>query len=275
MNSTHPPGKKILTTMAILVIFSFFSSLAHPDPGLLLPGSFKNDSTDIGTSLLLSDTPMENTYQRITPRISNSISLESPLQWTLTMDKSPSFQWDINPMVSANPISSHDYAQLKLYEGKFRDVNYIQQDMAEKIAAESLTQLLETTRTGKKLRSLEKSIANYFTVGYSSHGNSNQRARPLPGKKKHHGSGYKTNDYGFSLSGKLGGSSSYLTSPVFEVHSWFNSMEFNANYNTFEQEVNCELTNRSKDGDAGFKPGLGFTANANEIAAVIKVHLEF
>ncbi|MCP4119706.1 MAG: hypothetical protein GY737_30750 [Desulfobacteraceae bacterium] len=156
------------------------------------------------------------------------------------------------------------------YDGEFRDRDLHERGMAKQIAASSATDILEKTRTGKKLNRFKQSMLNRFKFEYRKDFDTGNAAPVHPGKPSKSGAS-ATEPQGFSFSGKLDDNAS----PVLEFTTRFEPVSISTRFDTLDHELDCEITSRPLNRIMGGKYGLAIKSDGTETEAVFKLKFEF
>jgi hypothetical protein len=159
----------------------------------------------------------------------------------------------------------------EVYDGEFRDRDLEERGMAKQIAASSATDILEKTRTGKKLNRFKRSLTNRFKFEYRKNFDTGNDAPALPGKLSSESDAPKAEPRGFSFSGKLNDNAS----PVLEFNTRFTPVSISTRFDALDHEFDCEIISKPIDRIMGGKYGIGFTSDGSETEAVFKLKFEF
>ncbi len=159
----------------------------------------------------------------------------------------------------------------EIYDGEFRDRDLEERGMAKQIAASSATDILEKTRTGKKLNRFKQSMMNRFKFEYRKNFNTGKASTALPGKLSSESDTSEAEPREISFSGKLDDNAT----PVFEFNMRFAPVSISTRFNTLDHEVNCEVISRPLNRMMGAKYGIGFTSDGSKTEAVFKLKFEF
>lgn len=157
------------------------------------------------------------------------------------------------------------------YDGEFRDRDLEERGMAKQIAASSATDILEKTRTGKKLNRFKQSMINRFKFEFRKDFNTGNASTILPGKLSSESETSKAEPRGISFSGKLNDNAS----PVLEFTTRFAPVSISTRFDTLDHELNCEIISKPLNRMMGVKYGIGFTSDGSETEAIFKLKFEF
>ncbi|MBI9092098.1 MAG: hypothetical protein JEZ12_23040 [Desulfobacterium sp.] len=157
------------------------------------------------------------------------------------------------------------------YDGEFRDRDLEERGMAKQIAAASATDILEKTRTGKKLNRFKQSMINRFKFEYRKNFDTGDASTALPGKLSSESEDSEIKPRVISFSGKLDDNAT----PVLELNARFAPVSISTRFDTLDHELNCEIISRSLNQIMGARYGIGFTSDGSKTEAVFKLKFEF
>ncbi len=193
------------------------------------------------------------------------------------LNKKQSFMaWLNNPLYDKEYLPFPEDERFELYDGEFRNHEYIKADMATQIFAGSMAEIFLQTRPGRELRRIEKHVVRFLNFSYTKNLMDGQATWLLPGQAIVTRAGKKNEkEFGIAFTGKLSGSRDSLGSPIMEINTWYKELALRTKYDQADREFGCELSSRLLDRYTGWHLGLGFVTDPDESAAVMEIFFEF
>ena len=257
--------KKSIVTASIMAVLSFLSigSVLAADSLSLTPQLNSEDSFEAYSNQFQSKMPLANEASY------------TPLEflWAKVVDENNFLHWNNGALFEEGAYFQPGVLEHELYKGKFKNINYIREKMAEKSVFKMAEKVLMETKIAKKVDRVGKKISRYLRMRYLKPGKDEKSLLYLPGQDQ-------------ALPSPDGQEKLYEI--IFSAHLYDQlpgttagcSMEFNSSYYGISTnmefipgngELGMEVTSHWLNTYMGGRTSLEFVTREGEVSSMVKI----
>ncbi|MBF0200043.1 MAG: hypothetical protein HQK66_01795 [Desulfamplus sp.] len=209
------------------------------------------------------------------------------------MEKRDVFPWSTPDIIQEDRFDEVGGMNYELYDGEFRHIDTIRQDIVTELAQGTAEELFKKTRTGQKLDMLSRRIAGYLTVQYLKREDSGSEfimpgrssvsqsvqvknqmylSEPASGGESH-GSG---DIYGLSFSVRLFNDvNSNPLEYALELNSFYLNTMLRIRYEPADERSSLSFTDRRFQEILDCRAALEFVSEPRETYGILRLYFDF
>ncbi|MFK5954579.1 MAG: hypothetical protein QM498_16110 [Desulfobacterium sp.] len=256
--------KKSIMTASIMAVLSllFLGAVLAADSLSLIPRSNFEASFQAYSNQFQSKMPLANK--------ADYTLLES--LWTKVVDENRFLHWNNGELFEEGAYFQPGVLEYELYKGKFKDISYIREKMAERYVLKMAEKMLMETPIAKKVDKFGKEISRHLRMQYIKPGQDEKPLLYLPGQDLESQPDDQEKLYEIIFSAHL---YDQLPGTTFgcsmEVNSSYYGISTNMEFIPGHGELGMEVTSHWLNTFMGGRTSLEFVTSEGEVSSMVKI----